>query len=956
MRAVSFSGRGSSGRQARLLCAVSVIAVCAQPALAQGTADNTEAVTVTSTRVQREGYSAPTPVTSVSTKDLEQQAPSTLGDVLADLPSFRQTNSPTTTGVGSLNGGQITADLRGLGASRTLVLVNGKRFVPAAADGTADLNQIPTLLVSRVDVVTGGASAAYGSDAVSGVVNFILDNHFEGFKANFQYAESKYSDDLEQQGALAYGGSGLGGRLHYMAGIDYINNEGIGIQDTRPWGQKDVGLITNAAYATNKQPNYIIAPNVHTSTISNGGLIVSAKTTAGATSTALNGIAFGPGGTPYNFQFGTVYGSSMIGGEQGRPNPTLNSDLGKPFNSLSGLSHIEYDLTPDLTAYLEASAARVGAGGESQEARDTGVVIKSDNAYLPASVASAMTADKLASVTVGRYYDDTGRVQLHSTDQTYRVIGGLRGDFNLLGNWKWDANYQYGKNTYYLIFGPNNRNQANFQQAVDAVVNPGTGSIVCRSTLTSPNNGCIPVDIFGDGSETTNSFVNGSATYHLVTEQSVADIDLNGEPFSTWAGPVSVATGLEYRREAGRGLADPVSTQVNADGSTGGWALGNQKNFAGGYNVYEGYLETVLPIVGDNSAIPLIRNIDVNAAARLTSYSTSGGTTTWKAGLNWQPFDDLRIRGTRSHDVRAPNLSELFVGGTGSSYTPVFDKVLNQSVQIRGVASGNPLLKPEKAETWTGGFVYQPSWLEGFAASVDYYNIRIAGVIASIGAPTLASGCYSGNALYCQSVVFNSNGTINYITTQPLNLNRLKTSGVDFESSYTIAASDILDGLDGNFSLHGLATYVNELTTVLPGNVVQNVVGQVSQFNRLNGTPKWRGNIDFTYDFEPWSVNVRMRYVGAGVYGYNLADGSGAANTIANNEVNDIAYFDVGGSYDFKLEGYPIQLYGRVDNLFDKDPPFVPSGAAGFVNESSTNPAFYDTIGRYFKIGVRVSN
>jgi iron complex outermembrane receptor protein len=956
MRSVSVSTKATLKVHPRLLAAVSVVAICAAmnvPARAQDADGGVETATVTSTRVERDGYSAPTPVTSVSTKDIQQQAPSTVGDVLDNLPSFRPTSTPTTSGVNSLGGGQVTADLRGLGASRTLLLVNGKRFVPSATDGTSDLTQIPTLLVERVEVVTGGASAAYGSDAVTGVVNIILNNHFEGFKANVQYGESKYSDDIEEQGALAYGGSALGGRLRFTIGADYVNNEGIGGQYTRDWGRKEVGLITNPAFATNKLPNYIISPNDHTATMSNGGLIVSAKTTAGATSAALNGIAFGPGGVPQNFKFGQVFGSSMIGGEQAQPNPTLNSNLGKPFNALTGLGHVEYDLTPDIKAYLDVSGARTGAGGASQQPRDTGLVIKSDNAYLPSSIKTAMATDGLSSITLGRYYDDTGLVKLHSTNQTYRVIGGFEG--KVFGDWNWDANYQYGKNTYFLNFGPNNRNQANFLQASDAVVNPATGAIVCRST-TAQAAGCIPVDVLGDGSETLNPYVNGSATYHLVNEQTVADIDLNGEPFSTWAGPVSVAAGLEYRREAARAIADPVSTQVNADNSTGGWALGNQKNFGGAFNVYDGYLETVVPLAGSDPVIPLLRNIDVNAAIRLTSYSTAGGVTTWKTGFNWQPIDDLRIRGTRSHDVRAPNISELFQGGTGSSYTSVFDKVLNQSVQIRQVGQGNTALKPEKAETWTGGFVYQPSWLDAFQLSVDYYNIRVAGVISSIGAPTLAAGCYAGNALYCQSVNFNPNGTINYIVSQSLNLNTLKTSGVDFESSYSIPANDLLADLDGTLSVHGLATYVNDLINVLPGNVVQNSVGQVSNFNRISGVPKWTGTADISYDFEPWSVNLRMHYVGAGVFGYSLTNGAGAANTIANNTVGDLVYFDVGGSYNFSVEGWPVQLYGTVDNLFDKDPPSVPSGAAGGANETSTNPVFYDSIGRLFKIGLRVTN
>ena len=375
-----------------------------------------------------------------------------------------------------------------------------------------------------------------------------------------------------------------------MAGVTFINNEGIGGQYTRPWGRKEVGLLTNAAFATNGLPNYIISPMDHTSTQSNGGLI---------TGGPLKGTAFAPGGTPYSFQYGTIYGTSMIGGEQGEPNPTLNSLLGKPFAALSSLGRVEYQFDQDTKFFVDFSASRTTAGGASQQARDAALVIHNDNAYLPAAVVAAMAANKVTTFTLGRYYEDTGLIQLHTQNKTGRVIAGVQG--KVFGDWTWDANYQYGENRYLLVFGPNNRNQANFLLASDAVVNPGTGSIVCRSSLSNPTNGCIPVDVFGDGSEKLNSFVNGSATYHLVMDQTVADAaDLNGNPFSTWAGPVSIATGFEFRREAARAIADAVSTQVNADLSTGGWALGNQKNFAGAYNIEEGYLETDVPFLADS--------------------------------------------------------------------------------------------------------------------------------------------------------------------------------------------------------------------------------------------------------------------------------------------------------------------------------------------------------------------
>jgi iron complex outermembrane receptor protein len=952
-----------------LMSAASVLALVAgtqffpSPARAQDAAP-IETVTVSATRVQRAGYSAPTPVTAVSAKDLEQLAPTTVSDVLAIIPSFRPDSTPQTSGVNSLGGGQLTANLRGLGSTRTLVLVNGKRFVPVSSDGNPDLTQIPTMLVSRVEVVTGGASAAYGSDAIAGVVNIILKDHIDGLQASFQYGESQYGDNIEEQASMAYGSTAFADKLTYSIGANYVNAQGILSQYTRPWGRKEVGLLTNSSFATNGLPNYIIAANDHTATSSNGGLITTAKTATGATSSALNGIAFDPNGGTHAFAFGSpVYGASMVGGEQQQPNPTLSSYLGKPFTALSSLAHGEYKFNENLKAFIDISASRTTAGGASQQPRDTALVINKDNAYIPASVSSMVALNNISTFNIGRYYDDTGPITLHTTNKTGRDIAGLEG--TVFGDWYWDANFQYGENRYYLTFGPNNRNQANFRLASDAVMvtaaNVGSsgkavGSIACRTTLTAGNTSCMPVNVFGDGSETVNSYVNGSATYHLVTDQTVSDIDLNGTPFSTWAGPVSIATGMEYRREAGRAIADGVSTQVNADRSTGGWALGNQKNFSGAYNIYEGYLETVVPLLGkSDGGLPLLRNFDLNAAVRLTSYSTSGGVTTWKVGFSYQPIDDLHLRGTRSHDVRAPNLSELFQGGTGSSNTGVFDKVLNANVQVRQVGSGNLNLKPERSETWTGGGVYQPSWFPNFGISLDYYKITVAQVIASIGAPTLVLGCNAGNALYCQSVVFNANGTINYVNSPSLNLNSLHTSGVDIESSYNFPGDDIFDGLGGNFGLHLLATYVNELTTVLPGNVIQNTVGQVSSFNRLTGVPKWTGQGTISWDMEPFSVNLRARYVGAGVFSSTLHNGAGAVNTIANNDVNDRVYFGLGGSYNLPILGQPAQIFGSIDNIFNLAPASVPSQAAGGTNESSTNSTYYDVIGRLFKVGIRVS-
>ena len=225
MRAAYNSNEAPFGRRTSLLSAASVLAIgffCITEAQAQETS---ETVTVTSTRIQREGFTAPTPVTSVSTKDIEDEAPTTVATILTDIPSFRPDSTPTTSGVNSLGGGQITANLRGLGSTRTLVLVDGKRFVPVSADGNPDLTQIPTMMVQRVEVVTGGASAAYGSDAVAGVVNFILKDHIDGLLGSVQYGESQYADDIEWQGSLAYGGEAFSAMKAHLYGGRHVHQQ-----------------------------------------------------------------------------------------------------------------------------------------------------------------------------------------------------------------------------------------------------------------------------------------------------------------------------------------------------------------------------------------------------------------------------------------------------------------------------------------------------------------------------------------------------------------------------------------------------------------------------------------------------------------------------------------------------------------------------------------------------------
>ena len=895
-------------------------------------------IVVTATRVAREGFTAPTPVTALSGAELLAKAPTTLGDALNQIPSFRPTNTPATSGVNSRNGGIVSADLRGLGAQRTLVLVDGRRFVPSTAEGIVDLKLIPTLLVDQVEVVTGGASAAWGSDAVAGVVNFHLKDRFEGFASTVQAGLSERGDNEEWKAGFAAGGQYMDGKLHVVLGGDYLDNRGIGSQYTRDWGRKGVGLITNPAFAANGLPNFIISPNVHLSVATPGTLVVSGP---------LRGTAFGPGGVPYQFNFGQVFGASMIGGTVDGLNPTLATDLAPVEESFTGITHIDYELAPHANVFAEFSTGWADTHGRSQQPRDLGTLtIQRDNAYLPAATRALMVADGLTSLKVGRIGDDTGRIGVDGMNQTYRGVVGGKGA--LVDGWTWDAYYQYGRNRYYLDTGPNNRIAANWTRAVDAVVGP-TGQIVCRSTLSAPTNGCIPVDIFGSGAvSASNRYVFGNAWFQLITQEQVASFNVKGDAYHTWAGPISVAAGAEYRDEKADATSDPLSQQVQANTSVGAFSIGNQLPLHGEYHLWEGYAETVVPLAKDQV---WARNLDLNAAVRHTDYSTSGPVTTWKVGLSWTPIDDIRLRATRSRDIRAPNLSELFQAG-GSSFTNVFDPVLNQTVLIRQVAQPNPDLKPETADTTTAGVILRPHLIPGLDLSIDYYEIKINGVIGTLSPPIITSGCFAGNAALCSQIVFNPDHSINFVLAENQNFALLKTSGVDMEASYRIAGADLPGNLPGHFNLHLLTTYVAELTQVNPSGVTK-VAGQLSGFSRLNGVPHWMGTFQAGYDEERWGAMLQARYIGSGVYSNLLTQGAGAANTINDNSIPAYVYLDLFANYNLKVRGHDVTLYTAINNLLDKDPPLIPSGAAGFTLESSTNTAFYDVVGRNYKFGLR---
>jgi len=606
-------------------CVMSILGSTAMAQESNGTTEGIAEIAVTGTRIT--GFVAPTPVTSLGSEELQMKAVRNVADLMQDIPALR-TNFNT--GQVSAPLGSSNLDLRGLGANRTLLLVDGRRFGATDATGGVDVNVLPTALIRKIDIVTGGASAAYGSDAVSGVVNIFLDNEFEGLKSDAQYGVSKYHDIKQTGVSLAYGKGLMGGRLHFVVAGDYTKNTGEASQDSRPWGANNVAVLNNPAFVPgNGQPQRLILPNSLLSQMTYGGV------TAVNSNPALRGIEFLPGGATRAFPYGTNVGSTFMTGGGG-VSVIGDANILPELERGSAYSHVSFDVTDSTKIYADALYSHATAFADQLYNTDTGnLTIRRDNAFLPQSVRNIMIANNLQTFQMGRLDTEAGVFNTDVTMKVQRYALGAQGD--ITGSWKWDVYAQAGRNHYDRLDN-NNRITANYAAAVDAVVNPANGQIVCRSTLTNPNNGCVPANVFGQGSisPAAVAFYTGISSVSQVQEQDVYAFKIDGSPFKTWAGDVVTAFGGEYRKESIIAASDPISR-------ASGWRQINAQPLDGSYNVKEGFLEVGVPLLNDR---PFAYLLDLNSAVRRTDYSTSGGVTTWKVGLNYEPIEDLRIRGT----------------------------------------------------------------------------------------------------------------------------------------------------------------------------------------------------------------------------------------------------------------------------------------------------------------------
>lgn len=913
-------------------------------------AESLEYIVVTGSRIARDGFSTPTPVSVVSADRIEQRAATNIGDLLNELPSFRATQTPASQGLtGGYIGGRVL-DLRGLGAVRTLVLVDGKRFVPSTQFSTVDTNMIPSVLLERAEVVTGGASAAYGSDAVAGVVNFILNEDLQGMRSSVEYGISGEGDDESYSAKLAGGTDLWGGRAHFVAGGEYEKNSGVGTCTERDWCAEEWLNFGRPAGNTSIPANNIL-PNVHPSTISPTGVINSPG--------ALRGITFNPDGTPRAFQYGSLVNTLfMVGGEgKGQNGYFEGVPIKSPIERYSLYTRTKADLTDRTTARLDVSFGHLVGLHEGVEYRVLPATIQRDNPYLPTStdplfnIPAIMDANGITSFGLGRNFADIGNPHIRSRNQTFRVVAALDGQLG--EGWSWDSYYQFGRNefesiTSNLVVG------ARATRALDAVRNTA-GQIVCRvnadAITTNDDAACVPLNPFGNQvSQAAIGYLTGASEQTNVVSEHVVAANLQGELFSTWAGPVSVAGGLEYRNDRMSGTADPIS-------STLGFFTNNAQAISGKISVSEGYLETVVPLAKD---LRFAENLELNGAVRRTYYDREGATsssdvyaTTWKAGAVWQPMQSLRFRATRSRDIRAPNVSELFgpnTTGFGILNDPARGGAQTNPVVVSGA---NPVLVPEVADTITAGFVIQPS-VDGFLGrmqlSIDYYKIEIEDAIGVLGAQTIATRCFQGAVEFCPLITRDSAGIITRIQDVSQNVNELITKGVDVEFSYK-QPLDTWGDLDWRL----LGTHVSDLITIDSAGPLDRAGQTGLRGGTIPGIPRYTVDSLLNWSRGATNLSFHTRYIPSGRYnaafigpdepGYDIL----LPNSSNKNDVTDAWYFDLIGQYDLSraTDGGMI-VYAGINNLGNQDPPRTP-GANG-----SGNNVLFDPIGRTYKVGFRM--
>ena len=948
--------------------------------------DALEEVVVTGTRIRRTAdFDLPVPVQSLSARDLEVAGVNQLAEAIIELPSVTAALTSETSQSSTQSSGQSTISLRNLGSSRTLTLIDGRRTVGNTSTGsTISLDTIPDTFVERIEVITGGTSAVYGSDAVTGVVNIIMRDDFEGFSIHTRNGTSAEGGNEEYSIEVAAGANFDDDRGNVMFALEWDTEKALFERD------RDQAMIALEVDAnTNDQPDEL-EPN-HSSSAP-GGVFGGNAGDADDPDHDSSWWFFDNGGTgALTPDFSTSRnGFDSLGPET----------LSIPRDRILVAGKLNYDLAEDVEFFASAHYSSVYT--KSERAADTansGRLAKDFPIYLadgatPHPYVSQQIFDDAVelgrdSVFFRRRWSEHGTRFRESDNDTIRVWTGLQGDF--ADTWTWEASFGYGEwrraqsRVGDLII-------PNYQASVDVEHvdprNPGLG-LQCADAF-ARSAGCVPLNPFGLGSVTEES-----VNWHILRDQlraknrtTTASAWVTGAPVELPAGALGLAVGYDYRREQSQTRWDPIST-------SGGGTVTQQVNQDGEQDVDEFFVEVILPLLSD---VPGAETLSVEAAMRYSDYSTIGSVDSHKYGFTWQPVQDVRFRASAAQANRAPNNIELFsrgLGGQGSlndpcdtvtsSSTGAFDDTcrqdpviisilesegifINENLQVQQPSVGNVELKEETADTLTVGVVFTPRFAEGLNVAIDYYDIEIEDAISEIDAIDILRICYSsgdfGGTGSCAIPIRDRvTGQLHEVTETSLNVNALRTSGIDLTARYTFQPQDVrgLSRIPGQVDLGLMLTKVDELEEEAP------VPGSDETFTRnvtgLLGRPEYSSRFSLNWNWNSWNIGWRTSHLGE-----MLNDDTDRTRSTAcaqfNNCGDKIALFldrvfmhNIRVSHEWLNWGGTdsIQVFGGINNLTNEQGPVLYAlndlvDGAGDVGENAHS--IYDQTGRYYYAGL----
>lgn len=955
---VNFMGRASC---LPFLAALLAVPAHAQEAPADEAAEPVDIV-VTGSRL-KSSFEQPTPVAIKTIEDLKSAQPTGVALSLIQSPQFAGSSTSRTLPTSSptqLRGSYL--NLRGLGASRTLILQDGDRVPPTSFDGLVDVEIIPELLVSRVDVVTAGVSAVYGSDAVSGVVNYIIDDKFTGLKLTGQTGVSTYGDAFRYDVGAAAGLKFAEGRGHVLLSVEHEKSDEIQY-NSRPEFNRLPGF---GGLGTAASP-YTLREGVVWGSIARFPYIA-AGPFAGRTFNADGSAAFLNPGT----SIGAVQGTGQIGGTGSVVPPERSLLTGGKSTRFYG--RVSYDLTNDIKAFVEGSYA----ANESrfQTALNfAGYLPLNGNPYLAATGIALPTQFVPNGSPIGFIVytgDEFGPPKVLQKSDAWNIKAGLTGELG--AGWNFRATYVHGQVEQHSE--SRELNNQHLFASLDTVSTPGGPACYVSTLPNNPLPGCLPYNPYGSQLSQNipglRDWLFSDSVYDVTNKMDVFSANVSGSPFELPAGPVSVSLNAEYRenslvRTSNSDPAIPLDTlggAIRGGNGTTRFGVTNIGVIDGRNNVKEAGLEVLVPIVAPDSSIG---ELSVSGAGRWTDYSNSGTVYTWKAGGIWQPADAVRFRVTRSRDIRAPNLFELFAGRTAAftNFTaPAPFSTAGVTILISG--GGNAALKPEVANTLTFGAVFQP--VNNFTISADYYDIDLNKAIQERPAATLVGDCASSGftSPACANVTVTGGGNptaaqvgtapvITGIFSGPVNLANLRTRGIDFDASYVVPLGNGQLNLRANANV--LLSFKSQTSASAP------VVSQAGYIDGPNSLllqdaiqPKFRSNVSARYTADGGlNLFLQARYIGKLNQGEVPGLAAGQTFVYAQKTIPSVVYVDANISQTIKSGpfGGELVLFANVNNLFNRRPPVIPN-AQQPTNTYPTYANLYDIMGRYFTVGATI--